>query len=84
MSIVGFEAGTRRSVPSDAGSVRDRRGGHPIDMSQSPDEERHDQDAAPGSLPTGAAAEESPTDDQDAGPASVPDPDADTASDGGG
>lgn len=50
-------------------------------MSQSPDNEHEDQDAAPGSQPTGAAAEEAPAEDQDAGPASVPDPEVTDAAD---
>ena len=35
-----------------------------------------DQDAEPGSQPTGAAAHETDAEDQDAGPASEPDSDA--------
>ena len=36
--------------------------------------ELEDQDAGPASRPTGAAAQESPTDDPDAGPASAAPP----------
>jgi hypothetical protein len=38
------------------------------------DDEHEDQDAEPGSVPTGAAAADPPEGDQDAGPASEPDP----------
>ena len=71
--------GDQGHTPSPAAgeSVGAGRRGHPSAMSQSPDEEHEDQDTGPGSQPTGAAAEESPTEDQDAGPASVPDGGAD-------
>jgi hypothetical protein len=39
---------------------------------QSGEQDFEDQDAEPGSQPTGAAAQESDTEDQDAGPASEP------------
>jgi hypothetical protein len=41
---------------------------------QSGERDFEDQDAGPGSEPTGAAAHEPDTEDQDAGPASEPQP----------